>query len=402
MGYFRTQSLELRQVRIPHCELRIRPIHLPSMANLRVQALTIADIPDEGLSRYADPFGYIARNDAAWVRLLRENPHAQPTDLAILLAVDESNAEQPAVVGRLGFYAGPGVVRTATEAKEFRTFWMDGFFLAESHRSSGIGGMIMLQAVAKCKSLFACGGPSEDAQKLYKAAGMKEIGPLKRWVYFLKGRPPALKALKNPALASLAAPLAGAALGVFYAAKRAGRKPSRTYTPVTHFSVELDSLPVSTRSRFPRDSRSLNWALRHRRIAAFEIRDSGRLVGYALLKRSVLDAAQHGLGTLMVGALLDYSLADPSPANKLDLVLFVLDHFKHDKGDGDLPSEQGRVDLVEFQVFDPELDAICKTLGMFHAGGLRVLFRPPPGIAINADTNWFFTHASSDMLLMMP
>jgi len=375
------------------------------MGNLRVQALAISDITDDGLSsRFADPYGYIARNDAAWVRLLRENPHSQPTDLAILLAVQDGATpnDKPAIVGRLGLYAGPGVVRTATESKEFRTFWMDGFFLGEEHRPSGIGGMIMLQAVARCKSLFACGGPSEDAQKLYKAAGMKEIGPLKRWVYFLKGRPPALKALKNPALASLAAPFAGAAFGVFYAIKRAGRRSSRTYAPVTQFSAELDSLPASTFSRFPRDSRSLNWALRHRRIAGYEIRDSGRLVGYALLKRSVLNAAQHGLGTLTVGALLDYSLADPSPANKLDLVLFAIDHFKRDKGDGDLPSEQGKVDLVEFQVFDPEFDTICKSLGMFHAGGLRVLFRPPPGIAITPETNWYLTHASSDMLLMAP
>lgn len=372
------------------------------MSTLRVQALTIADIPDDGLARFADPYGYIARNDASWVRLLRENPHAQPTDLAILLAVDESNPEKPAVVGRLGFYAGPGIIRTGTEEKPFRTFWMDGFFLAESHRSSGIGGMIMLQAVARCKSLFACGGPSEDAQKLYKAAGLKELGPLKRWVYFLSGRPPALKALKNFALASIAAPFAGLALRVYYAMKGAGKKPSVNFTPVNEFSEAFDDLAPSAASRFPRDSRSLNWAIRHRRIAAFEIRDGNRLVGHALLKRSILDASQHGLGRLTVGALLDYSLSDATPKNKRDLVLFTLNHFKHDRGDGDLQSERGRVDVVEFQVFDPELDTICKSLGMLHAGGLRVLFRPPPGIAIAPDTNWFFTHASSDMLLMTP
>jgi len=381
------------------------------MANLRVQALTIADIPDDGLSRYSDPFGYIARNDAAWVRLLRENPHAQPTDLAILLAVDESNADKPAVVGRLGFYAGPGILRAGSDEKPFRTFWMDGFFLAESHRSSGIGGMIMLQAVAKCKSLFACGGPSEDAQKLYKAAGLRELGPLKRWVYFLNGRPPALKALKNLALASIAAPFAGIALRGYYgvkaltASRQSKIRPGAYfsgYQQVTQFSEAIDQLPKPVASNFPRDARSLNWAMRHRRIAGFEIFDGNGLVGYALLKRSIFDATQHGLGILKIGALLDYWLADPTPQAKFALAQFVIAHFQRDEGDGDLPSERGRVDVVEFQVFDPEFDRICKSLGMFHAGGLRVLLRPPPGITLAPDTSWFFTHASSDMLLMTP
>lgn len=374
------------------------------MGNIRVQSLTVADIGDEGLPpRFADPFGYIARNDSEWVRMLRENPHAQPGDLAILLAVEDAPApaEKPSVVGRLGFYAGPGVVRGSDGESKFRTFWMDGFFLAEEHRKSGVGGMLMLQAVAKCKSLFACGGPSEEAQKLYKAAGLKEIGPLKRWVYFLNGRPPARKALKNGALALIAAPFAGVALRLFYAIKRAGATPSLKYRPVVRFSPALDALPAPEPSHFPRDSRTLNWALGHRRIAAFEIYDGSQLTGYALLKRSVLDAAQHGLGKLTVGALLDYYLASPTPQNKRDLVLFALDHFRGDTGDGALPSERGRVDVVEFQVFDPEMDAICKSLGMIHAGGLRVLFRPPPGVAI-PDSNWFFTHASSDMLLMTP
>lgn len=372
------------------------------MANIRVQALNVSDIADEGLAtRFADPYGYIARNDASWVRLLKSNPHVQPGDLAILLAV-EDRPEKPAVVGRLGFYAGPGILQTPEGDKPFRTYWMDGFFLAEEHRSSGVGGLLMLQAVAKCRSLFACGGPSEDAQKLYKATGLKEIGPLKRWVYFLKGRPPALKALKNGALASLAAPFAGLALRIYYGLKGAGASPKLQYKPVEAFTDAIDQLPPPARSRFPRDSRSLNWAIKHRRIAAFEIWNAGKLSGYALLKRSVLDASQHGLGTLTVGALLDYALAEPTLANKRDLVLFTLDHFRRDRGDGDLPSEKGTVDVVEFQVFDPELDEICKSLGLLHAGGLRVLFRPPPGLAMTPETSWFFTHASSDMLLMTP
>ncbi|HEX8878152.1 MAG TPA: hypothetical protein VF777_15505 [Phycisphaerales bacterium] len=384
------------------------------MGSLRVQALTVADIGDDGLTnRFDDPHGYIARNDATWARMLRENPFAQPTDLAILLAVEDREGQKPAVVGRLGFYAGPGEIvdagATSGGRKDFRTFWMDGFFLAEQHRSSGIGGVIMLQGVARCKSLLACGGPSADAQKLYKAAGLKEIGPLKRWVAFNSGVGPARKAFKNAALAAIAAPFASVAAKLLYAAKGATANPSRlTFKPVSTFSPELDALVAQAAmqsgalSRFPRDSRSLNWAMKYRRIKAFEVHESGQLVGYALLKRSVLDATQHGLGTIVVGALLDYFLVNPSRENKRDLVLFTLGHFRRNRGDGDLPSEMGRVDVTEFQVFDTDLDAICKGFGLVHAGGLRVLFRPAPTAPMSDATKWTLTHATSDMLLMTP
>jgi GNAT superfamily N-acetyltransferase len=381
------------------------------MGSLRVQALTVADIGDEGLTgRFDDPHGYIARNDATWARMLRENPFAQPTDLAILLAVEDRDGQKPAVVGRLGFYAGPGEIFDAAGIKkDFRTFWMDGFFLAEAHRSSGIGGVIMLQGVARCKSLLACGGPSADAQKLYKAAGLKEIGPLKRWVAFNSGIGPARKAFKNTALAAIAAPFASVAARLVYAAKGANATPSRLeFKPVASFSASLDTLvaQAATRpgalSRFARDSRSLNWAMKYRRIKAFEVYEGGELAGYALLKRSVLDATQHGLGTIVVGALLDYFLVNPSRENKRDLVLFTLGHFRRDRGDGDLASEKGRVDVTEFQVFDADFDAICKGFGLLHAGGLRVLFRPAPTAPMADATKWTFTHATSDMLLMTP
>lgn len=381
------------------------------MGSLRVQALAVADIGDEGLTgRFDDPHGYIARNDATWARMLRENPFAQPTDLAILLAVEEREGQKPAVVGRLGFYAGPGeIFDAAAGKKDFRTFWMDGFFLAEAHRSSGIGGVIMLQGVARCKSLLACGGPSADAQKLYKAAGLKEIGPLKRWVGFNTGIGPARKVFKNAALAALAAPFASVAAKLVYAAKGANATPSRLeFKPVASFSSSLDTLVAQAAtqpgalSRFPRDARSLNWAMKYRRLKAFEVYEGGTLAGYALLKRSVLDATQHGLGTIVVGALLDYFLVNPSRANKRDLVLFTLGHFRRDRGDDDLPSEKGRVDVTEFQVFDADFDAICKGFGLMHAGGLRVLFRPAPTAPMTDATKWMFTHATSDMLLMTP
>lgn len=370
------------------------------MGKVILQTFTLADIPPEGLAnRFSDPRGYLATNTDAWAKLLRDNPHAQPTDLVMLLALDQEADGTSSVIGRLGVHA----TSWSIDGTPHRIHEMDGFFLDESRRQTGAGAMIILHAIARCKTMLACGGPSADAQKLYKAAGMKEIGPLKRWVYFLSGRPVARKVLKSEALAKLLSFPVGLAARIVYALRGAQARPTLQYKAVDRFDSRIDAVVATSRqSFFPRDSRVLNWALTHRRIKAFEIFDQGTLIGYALLKRSMLDATQHGLGHVCVGALLDYFIVDADSRRKRDLALFTLRHFETDQGDGDLPSEKGRVDVVELQVFDPEFDAILKGMGLVHAGGLRVLFRPPPGTAFDERTPWFFTHASGDMLLMRP
>ncbi len=370
------------------------------MGKIILQTFTLAEIPPNGLAgRYADPHGYLESNNAEWVSLLRENPYAQPSDLVMLLALDQEENGKSSVIGRLGVHA----TAWSIGGHEHRIHEMDGFFLDESRRQTGAGAMIILHAIARCKSMLACGGPSPDAQKLYKAAGMKEIGPLKRWVYFLSGRPVARRILRSEPLSRAFAFPIGLAFRAFYAVRGARARPGLEYKAVGRFDSRIDALiACSRRSFFPRDSRVLNWALAHRRIKAFEVFDQGNLIGYVLLKRSVLDATQHGLGRVCVGALLDYFIADADSRRKRDLALFVLRHFDSDRGDGDLPSENGLVEVVELQVFDPEFDAILKSMGLVHAGGLRVLFRPPPGTAFDERTPWFFTHASGDMLLMKP
>lgn len=370
------------------------------MGKVILKTFTLADIPSDGLAnRYADPHGYLATNTDAWVNLLRDNPNSEPTDLVMLLALDEQEDGSSSVIGRLGVHA----TSWSIDGKEHRIHEMDGFFLDESRRQTGAGAMIILHAIARCKTMLACGGPSADAQKLYKAAGMKEIGPLKRWVYFRSGRPVARKVLKSETLANLFAFPIGLAARAVYTLRGARAKPKLEYKPVDRFDSRIDAIVATSRqSLFPRGSRVLNWALAHRRIKAFEILDRGTLIGYALLKRSILDANQHGLGSVCVGALLDYFIADADAGRKKDLALFVMRHFESDRGDGDLASERGLVEVIEIQVFDPEFDAILKGMGLVHAGGLRVLFRPPPGTAFDDRTPWFFTHASGDMLLMRP
>ncbi|MBX3390312.1 MAG: hypothetical protein KF691_12760 [Phycisphaeraceae bacterium] len=370
------------------------------MGKVILKTHTLADIPPEGIaSRYADPHGYLASNTSEWVRLLHDNPHAQPNDLVMLLALDQEEDGSAEVVGRLGVHA----TTWSIDGKVHRIHEMDGFFLDETRRQTGAGAMIILNAIARCKTMLACGGPSAAAQKLYKAAGMREIGPLKRWVCFLSGRPVARKLFKSETLAKIFALPIGVSARVLYAFRGARAQPKLEYKAVDRFDSRIDAIVLASKhSYFPRDSRVLNWALAHRRIKAFEIFDKGSLIGYALLKRSILDATQHGLGRVSVGALLDYFIADIDGPRKRDLALFVLRHFDSDQGDGDLASERGRVEVVELQVFDPEFDAILKRMGLVHAGGLRVLFRPPPGTSFDEQTPWFFTHASGDMLLMRP
>lgn len=362
-----------------------------------VRVFTLDEIDSDGLSgRFDDPSGHIRMCDATWAEMVRANPAAQGPDLTMLLALDGDR-----VVGRLGFHAGTAWVRGARH----RIHWMDGYFLDEAYRNSGVGGLIMLQASARCKSILACGGPSDAAQKLYKAAGMKEIGPLRRWLHFPRGIGPARKVLGAGPLAAAASPLAGAALRAFYASRRRGERPRLSYRRVERFDQQIDALQASPPLPcFPRDAATLNWALSYRRLRAFEVRraESGPLIGYVLLKRNRMDLSAHGLGTLTTGWLVDHVLATPTPAEKRDLVLFVIDHFRADPGDGSSDDERGPVDVIDVQTFDPEVDAACRSLGMVHKGGLRVLFRPPPGVALPQDGRWFLTAAAGDMLLAPP
>lgn len=365
------------------------------MGNVTVRVFTLDQIGPEGLTGlFADPNGHIAMCDGKWAGMVRSNPHAQPGDLTMLLALDDQT-----VVGRLGFFAHS----VSIAGKSHRVHYMDGYFLDEAYRTSGVGGLIMLQASARCKSILACGGPSESAQKLYKAAGLKEIGPLRRWIYFTRGIGPARKVLGPGPLAAIASPFAGLSLRAMYFSRRKGARPRLAYTPVTAFSPEVDSLYNGFQlPHFPRTSSMLNWALNNRDLSAFELRDGPRLVGYLLLKRNTMNLSQHGLGTLRVGWVVDYFLSEPTPQNKRDLAMFVIDHFRSIPGDGRSEEARGHVDVVDFQTLDPEMDGICRSLGMVHRGGLRVLFRPPPGVALPEDGRWFLTAASGDMLLAPP
>lgn len=365
------------------------------MGKITVRVFTLDQIGPEGLStQFADPHRHIAMCDGAWIKMIRANPAARGDDLAMLLALDDET-----VVGRLGFHAGAATIA----GKQHRIHWMDGYFLDESYRSSGVGGLIMLQASARCKSILACGGPSENAQKLYKAAGLKELGPLRRWVYFTSGIAPARKIFGESVRTRLVAPLAGGLLRGYYLTRRRGARSRLTYQSVERFTSELDAIHANPpQSYFPRDAATLNWALAHRRLKGFEIRRDQQIVGYVLLKRNRIDFTQHGLGHLTAGWMVDYYLADATDTSKQDLALFVIDYFRSTPGDGTSQDEQGIVDVVDLQSLDPAFDRICRSLGLLHKGGLRVLFRPPPGVQLPPPEEWFITAAAGDMLLAPP
>ena len=351
---------------------------------MEIRAYTVEQVTQDitPLSSLKDPENLLPEARDNWVRMLNENPSVKPTDLAMIVAVDGNK-----VVGRLGFWAASAVV----DGKPLRTYWTAGFFLDPQYIHTGAGAMILLRGVSACKSVLVCGGPSESLQKLYQAAGFVKLGALKRFLYFYSPRVLAHRVARPRWLAPVAAAVIWPILKSYYFVRRRLRRPRLEYRPVKQFDARIDELlsrgPIN---RLFRDSATLNWAMRFRSIEAFEIYDRGNLVGYCLLKQVRVNAGgPHDLPDMRMGSLLDYHLARPGKADKLDLALFALSSF----------AAQG-VDVGELQLFDPEFESVCRGLGMVHLGGNKVFFRPPPGAKVDPTAGWSFTLATGDMILM--
>lgn len=130
------------------------------MEGLSVHAFSIQRVADDpqAFAEYDDPHGYFADCDRSWIEMLRTNPHAKLTDLAIVFVVDGNR-----VVGSLGVYPG----RAFVGDEEVPTASLAAFGLQESYRKSGAGGMLLLRVAASHGCLLASGGPGEDPYRLY-------------------------------------------------------------------------------------------------------------------------------------------------------------------------------------------------------------------------------------------
>ncbi len=357
------------------------------MRNLFTKAFTIREIIEDPaiFGQYEDPHGYISRCDEKWIELLRSNPYALDSDVAIILAIDENN-----VVGRLGFYAGQVCINDSRE----RTFWMDDFALYDSYRNSGAGGIIIMHARGLLKSLLGSGGPSHDAQRLYKAVGCQELGPLRRFLFFYHASLLAKRYIKNQILAGLFSAISTPFLRLYILYKIGLNEDNYLfeYRPVNQFKQEIDGiLAQEKRNHFPRDSKTLNWVLCHRKFLAFEIYRDDELLGYCLLKIVHRKNEIQNTNIFMkFGYLVDYYLADHSRQAKEDLVLFSIRFFK-----------EKDVELFECQVHDEMMAEVCHKYGMYERAGNKVFFKPKYTQKVALKSPWFLTLGTSDVILCL-
>ena len=369
------------------CKSQMKSDHNESgsvSAEITVGLYTVGEIsrdPDL-FGPYCDPRSYLPRDLAAWRDLVISNPYAEKDDLALILVLKGN-----VIAGRLGFYGASAVCG----GSERRTYWMDGFFVEREARQMGIGGVMMRVALRRCRSLLGCGGPSPEAQKLFKTAGMQELPRLRRFVYFFNAKPIVGWYLQNRFIRSISAALLTPLVKVYYELRRRPLSTPLTFKPVSQFSPKIDDLPPPPAPNyFPRPARLLNWVLSHRRIWAFEIYRREELLGYCLLKRIRQGAGwPHYLPEMTVGCLLDVHLRESTPEVAASVLSFVLCFFR-----------QRRVDVLECQVDDATMENLCRHYGMIHVGGFRVFFRPPPGHTLDPAALWHLTFGTGDVLLM--
>lgn len=333
------------------------------------------------LETLRDPHSYLAPDRGKWLQLLSSNPASQPGDLALTLAVDRDT-----VVGRLGFYAGAYCV----SGRSSTTFWMDGFALQPEYRASGIGGVMLLEARKRLPSLLASGGPDESAQRLYRAAGLLDLGRLLRFVHVLRAEAVTSRLFPNQTSAALAGTLASPFLWMYNRARArilSGR-PACSYRPVQSFEPGLDRIfDLEDRHYFRRDTRTLNWILGHRDFHAVEIYEGNGLEGYCLLK--IADTKTRCGATVRTGLLVDFYLRDSAIGARLDLLKFATAFAR----------EREALSLI-CQVRGDIMSEACLSAGMTELAGNHVFFRPHPRDAEAAlQRQWFLTNATSDVVL---
>lgn len=349
------------------------------MAGLRIQSFTVEQIvADVGvLHRWRDPAGFLAPCSPAFAQMLADNPNGRPQDLAMLLAIHED-----VVVGRLGFIGAKLVVA----GRALAAHWTDGFFLLPEYRSSGAGAMLLLRGLAKCPLLAAAGGPDEAAQKLYAAAGLRQIAAMRRFVGFYSARPALQKLAGLGALAPLVKPL----LPLRFRAPAAGGDVR--WSVVDRAPAELDSVLPAALGAYAmhRDVATLNWVARHRHVRLALAKRGDQLIGYALLKRyRYPGGGRRGLPACEVGCLLDYALTPGvEPADALAFA------YRELAGMG--------AELFELHTPDPKLQEAARAGRLLETEGTLAFVRPPRDLTIPTDAAWFLTHGAGDLILMKP
>jgi GNAT superfamily N-acetyltransferase len=353
---------------------------------LFIRAYTVKELVGNkaDLGQYADPNGFLSSHHEAGLQLLAENPHGQEDDLALVVAVHGET-----IIGRLAFYGG--VVHYG--GQDERVLWLSGFFMVDSYRSSGAGGLVLLRALETRHSLLASGGPSERLQTVYKRTGFVPLGPLRRFVYFYRSRVLAERFVRNPILSRVLSMCAQPPLQAYYAVRSLSGRGDLDCRSIQRFGSGFEGIFANERRNFfPKSAAQLNWVLNHRNPFAFDILRDGSPIGYCLLQ--IIENKGGGpdrLPTMTIGTLLDYYLPEGAADSKRSLVHFCLDFFR-----------KQRVDVFECQIFDRVMETACARLGMIHLGGNKVFFRPRPGKKLDPAAPWFLPLGTSDVILREP
>jgi predicted N-acetyltransferase YhbS len=353
------------------------------MDNLRLINYTVGDLTEDLqlLREYRDPHRYLRHCTPAWWRDHNLNPHAQPEDLALTLAVDGD-----IVIGRLAMWAAQVVI----DGVRYRAFLLDYFIVHEDYRDTGIGGMLLMNSISRSRCLVAAGGVPPNVQQLYQAVGFRELGPLSRYVYFYNPQVIFKTYLRAAPLASALAVFATLPLKTYYRFRKKKAKSNLEFRPVTSLNSAIDDLPRSG-NYFPRSSAQLNWLLATRdNLYGFEVFRDDRICGYCVFRTQIAEAQTEprSLPEMRVGSLLDFYIDGATIEDKRALINF-----------GQVFLKPKKMDIFECQTKDEELIDVCAGLGLVHVSGFRILFRPPPRASLPDDDVWYLTKAEGDILI---
>lgn len=257
------------------------------------------------------------------------------------------------LVGRFGMFAG----RMRVGSDEHRISWGSDWWVEPASRARGIGGLLLMRAMALAPDLVGF-GPSAEALPIYRAARF-EVVDVPRYSLLLSSK--AVLRTRLGSLAVLVAPVADLALRM---RRRGPPPPWAELESIERFGEVVDVLDSRRRApvEFPRGSDELNWALAHPWLSGEESRPHAFLLrgvegpaGYALMR--VRRTGGRTIATLLRGGF-------PSGAEASALLMRLRDAAT---GLG--------ADVLELCTTDPELGAAAAAVGMLRRGRMQLVAR---------------------------
>ncbi|NQW17627.1 MAG: hypothetical protein HQ478_09085 [Chloroflexi bacterium] len=353
------------------------------MADPQIVSYSIQQLMDDpqALSAYTDPNDYLKESGPRWVEFLASNPRARFDDLAIVLTIVDGE-----VVGNLR-----GIpIELCIQGATIRSTALRAFYLSDAWHNGGSGGMMLLRYLSLTRSVIASGRPDEGAESLYHRVGLKEIGPLSRYVYFNSTKYLLETASRGipliPKLSVVLDPLAR----IYYRIRSTSDKSDLTFEAVEQFSGELDQvLDSRDDDHIVRQVADLNWTLHYSpSLSAYEIKRGQSLIGYCLIRihENHSTSPRQNSSVMRVVSLLDYYLVETGPEVLNSLAHHIIKY-----------SSTQDAEIVSIQTNQPMLIGCLKRLGFVRSTGNNVLLKVPTKTDVDPD-RWHLTEAQGDVL----